>query len=88
MKIMVNGVIRDMTLEENAEYNSMIIEPDYKESIISAIRERYSVDDELAILRQRDTKPDEFSEYFNFVESIKQNLKENIELQNNYQEVV
>lgn len=75
MKIMVNGVIRDMTPEEVAEYNAMRVEPDYKESIISAIREKYSVDDEFAILRQRDTKPDEFDEYFKFVEGVKEALK-------------
>lgn len=75
MKIMVNGVIRDMTPEEVAEYNATRVEPDYKESIISAIREKYSVDDEFAILRQRDTKPDEFDEYFKFVEGVKEALK-------------
>ena len=73
---MVNGVIREMTPEEIAELEIHKEKPDYKESIISAIREKYSVDDELAILRQRDSKPEEFEEYFNFVESIKQNLKE------------
>jgi hypothetical protein len=76
MKIMVNGVIREMTQEEIAEFEAMRVVPDYKEQIISAIRERYSVDDEIAILRQRDSKPDEFKEYFDFVEGIKQNLKE------------
>lgn len=75
MKIMVNGVIRDMTPEEIAELEATRVAPDYKEQVVSAIRERYSVDDELAILRQRDSKPDEFAEYFAFVESIKQGLK-------------
>ena len=51
-------------------------EPTYKDKIIIAIRQKYSVDDELAILRQRDTKPEEFKEYFDFVESVKQSLKE------------
>ena len=50
-------------------------EPTYKEKIIIAIRQKYSVDDELAILRQRDTKPEEFKEYFDFVEGIKEGLK-------------
>lgn len=75
MKKMVNGVICEMTPEEVAEYEAMRVEPDYKESIIYAIREKYSVDDELAILRQRDTKPDEFEEYFKFVEGVKESLK-------------
>lgn len=77
MKKCINGVIREMTQEEIAELEAMRVVPDYKESIVSAIREKYSVDDELAILRQRDTKPEEFAEYFDFVENIKQSLKEN-----------
>ena len=76
MKVFQNGKYRDMTPEEIAEFEAMQVKPDYKESIVSAIRERYSVDDELAILRQRDSKPEEFQEYFDFVESIKQNLKQ------------
>lgn len=75
MKVLENGIYRDMTPEELAEIEMHTIKPDYKESIISAIREKYSVDDELAILRQRDTKPDEFEEYFKFVESVKESLK-------------
>lgn len=43
----------------------------YEERVVSRIREVYSVDDELAILRQRDTKPDEFREYNRVVEAIK-----------------
>ena len=44
----------------------------YEERIVNRIRERYSIDDEIAILRQRDTKPEEFEEYNAFVEQIKQ----------------
>lgn len=43
----------------------------YKQHIITLIRERYSVDDEIAILRQRDTKVEEFEEYNTFVENCK-----------------
>lgn len=75
VKMCINGEFVEMTPEEIAELEMHREKPDYKESIISAIREKYSVDDELAILRQRDTKPEEFKEYFNFVENIKQNLK-------------
>ena len=49
----------------------------YKDKIIIAIRKRYSIDDELAILRQRDTKLEEFEEYFEFVENVKKELKNN-----------
>ena len=76
MKKMVNGVIREMTPEEIADLEMHRVKLDYKESIVSAIREKYSVDDELAILRQRDSKPEEFQEYFDFVEGVKQSLKE------------
>lgn len=76
MKVLENGIVRDMTAEEIAEFEAMQVKPDYKESIISAIREKYSVDDEIAILRQRDTKPEEFEEYFKFVEDVKENLKD------------
>ena len=75
MRILENGVVRDMTPEEIAEFEAMRIAPDYKEQIVSAIREKYSINDELAILRQRDSKPDEFKEYFDFVENIKEKLK-------------
>lgn len=77
VKMCVNGEFVEMTQEEIAEMEAMRVIPDYKESVISAIREKYSVDDELAILRQRDSKPDEFAEYFAFVENIKQGLKAN-----------
>ena len=44
---------------------------DRARKISQAIRARYSIDDELAILRQRDAKPEEFAEYNAFDESIK-----------------
>lgn len=69
MKIDINGTIREMTAEEVAALKHDI--PPYKDRIIARIREKYSVDDELAILRQRDTKPEEFAEYNAFVEQIK-----------------
>ena len=40
------------------------------------IREKYSIDEELAIQRQRDTKPDEFKEYFDYIENIKTQVKD------------
>lgn len=51
---------------------------EYKLQIDNLIREKYSINDEIAILRQRDTKTIEYEEYFDFVEKIKQNVKENI----------
>lgn len=56
------------TVQESIE---IPIEEQYKQRVIELIRERYSVDDELAILRQRDSKVEEFNEYNAFVESVK-----------------
>lgn len=72
MRICENGIYRDMTAEEIAELNFYVPEPiPYEQRVVNRIRERYSVDDELAILRQRDAKPLEFAEYNAFVEQIK-----------------
>lgn len=70
MKVYENGIYREMTEEELSATEEIIILP-YQERVVSRIREKYSVDDELAILRQRDTKPEEFAEYNAFVEQIK-----------------
>ena len=48
----------------------------YKERVVELIRERYSIDDELAALRQRDTKPDQFAEYNAYVEDCKAQARE------------
>lgn len=50
----------------------------YKTQIDELIREKYSINDEIAILRQRDTKSKEFNEYFEFVENIKQRVRMNL----------
>ena len=44
----------------------------YEQRVVNRIRDVYSVDDEIAILRQRDTKPEEFAEYNAFVERVKE----------------
>jgi hypothetical protein len=43
----------------------------YAALVNEKIRARYDISEELAILRQRDTKPDEFAEYNAFVEQCK-----------------
>ena len=47
----------------------------YKKSIVKLIRQRYSLNDELAIQRQKDTKPNEFAEYNAYCEQCKQQVK-------------
>ena len=70
MKKCIDGIEIELTAEEIAKLKEVPPIP-YKERIINRIREVYSIDDELAILRQRDTKPDEFREYNRVVEAIK-----------------
>lgn len=48
----------------------------YKAAIIKLIRQRYDQDDENGILRQRDTKPDEFAAYNAYAEQCKIKAKE------------
>ena len=66
----------EMTEKEIAEINEPALSFVYEQRIVLRIREKYSVDDELAILRQRDTKPDEFAAYNDFVERIKREERE------------
>lgn len=77
-----NGVVvvRDMTPEELAEMQNNETKIPYKERVIDRIRKKYSIDDEIAILRQKDTKFEEWIEYNTFVENIK--IEEKIKEQN------
>ena len=68
MKQLLNGKVIDIDVEETEA-----IEPiPYEQRVVNRIRERYSVDDELALLRQRVLKSEEFKEYFEFVEQLKE----------------
>lgn len=57
--------------EEVDELPVAFDETAYKAAVERLIRERYTVADELGILRQRDTKPQEFAEYNAFAEACK-----------------
>ena len=69
MKKYIDGKYIEMTAEEIAEMQTPSIP--YEQRVVDRIRAVYSIDDELAILRQRDTKPEEFAEYNAFVEKVK-----------------
>lgn len=43
----------------------------YTQRVGQLVRERYSINDELAILRQREDKPEEFQAYNDFAEACK-----------------
>lgn len=49
--------------------------PSYEERVEQLIREKYSSNQEFAIQRQRETKPDEFAEYFAYCEECKATAK-------------
>lgn len=51
---------------------------EYKAKIVELIRRRYDQDDECGILRQRDTKPDEFAEYDAYVEQCKAEARQSL----------
>ena len=51
---------------------------DYEELVEKKIRQRYTLSQELAILRQRDTKPTEYQEYFNYCEACKAEAKKSL----------
>ena len=57
--------------EEVDEMPVTMDEAAYKAAVERLIRERYTVADELGILRQRDTKPEEYAKYYVFAEQCK-----------------
>ena len=48
---------------------------EYENKVVALIRQKYNINQELAILRQRDTKPEEFAEYNEYVEQCKKQVK-------------
>lgn len=61
------------------EYNGV---PAFGELVDDMIRCQYSISDELAILRQRDSKPEEFAAYNEFAEQCKREARELLALVN------
>lgn len=53
--------------------NAMRITRD--EMIAKVINTRYSVDDQIAIMRQKDTKPEEYEAFYAFAEQVKADVK-------------
>lgn len=62
------------TAKEQAQYD----QERYENLVESKIRERYTLNQELAILRQRDTKQSEYQEYFDYCEACKIQVKSGI----------
>ena len=69
----VNGALVER--DKFAELAKIKTTIDYPQLVENKIRTKYSVSAELAILRQRDTKPEEFAEYNAFCELCKVEAK-------------
>ena len=61
--------------KKNREKDPASWEHLYETMIIQKIRQRYTLNQELAILRQRDSKPEEFAEYNTYIEQVKSEVK-------------
>lgn len=68
---MVNRKITDRIRVEDPDAFERL----YSNLVVGKIRCRYTLNEELAILRQRDEKPDEFAEYHAYVEECKAEAK-------------
>lgn len=64
----------DRMAKERADKEAM----EYENAIVSLIRRKYNLNQELALLRQRDAKPKEFAEYNAYVEQCKREVKNNL----------
>lgn len=61
----------ELRKQEEEEFRAL----PYGERVERLIRERYSLSDELALSRQRETKAEEFAEYFAYCEDCKARAK-------------
>lgn len=67
------------SIEKRLAERNGILDKFYGKMVNHLIRERYAVWEELAILRQRDEKPEEWAEYNAFCEECKKKAKEEME---------
>ena len=63
------------SIEKYNARKQVIADEEYENKIVALIRKKYNVNQELAILRQRDTKPLEYQEYYDYVEQCKEKVK-------------
>lgn len=70
------GTVTEDMFEEVDEIPTIASEEEYKQTVRELVREKYALEDEIAIHRQKDTKPEEFEEYYAFCEKCKDKAKE------------
>ena len=80
MKIIEYNTINGSETSRDVDILESLQQPQvsYDQLVSDLIRERYTIDQELAINRQRDTKPEEFQDYFDFCEQCKQQAHETV----------
>lgn len=68
------------TKEVSYTYDQLKIKgvPDYGNIINGLIRERYSISEEIALIRQHETKQIEYNAYYDFCEAIKKQVKKDL----------
>lgn len=82
---LLEGQSTGFEIQENTEnypilvkIEPIIIAPTYEELVEISIRERYTVSQELAILRQKEEKPDEYQIYYAYAEECKSRAKDKL----------
>lgn len=74
-----NAMIKDVngvpTIVPRPEPTAEEKQATYEEYVNTLIREKYTLSQELAILRQRDTKPEEYTKYYAYCEECKVKAK-------------
>lgn len=76
-------ILEDGWEEYIEEEISIPIEEQYKQRIVDYIRLKYSINDEISLLRQRESKADEFQQYNLYVEECKLIAKQDMDYLNN-----
>lgn len=83
MKKCINGKYVELTLAEELELKEIAEQEEtaywqnisYEQAVNDEIRKRYSESQEFAILRQKDEKPTEYQDYFDYCEECKAFVK-------------
>ena len=71
-----NAMIKDVNgVPTIVPYAESVLYLQYKNTVNALIREKYTLSQELAILRQRDSKPEEYAEYYAYCEECKAQAK-------------
>ena len=73
MFVLTNGKVIEVA--DIPPVETKITKEQYSSYVAMKIHKKYSVDDEIAIIRQKDEKPEEYAEYYAYCESVKSEVK-------------